>query len=302
MNIKRSARAMALLIGSVSIASAGIFFAQGTHLTMEGGRRMPVTASGGWPSHRSIDEDPVPSLIHRKHIGKPQYGDIKCAVEVGDLDDDMTAWFNKVVSGTTDRKSGSIILTDRRDTRKFTYHECWPVRYSFPGFDSVESECDPWEFSLRPSWTEGGPLRMKAKEKANRTKCANNLRMTFSNNGKPVRFELLETESVETVITEVDVDEDGEFDSLDCQVGNVVIFLSATQAKFFGDWMTRAQTNPYFKENKMEGAMVARTRSRGEVGAVYQGMQPISVAIMGDGSVRVEFVVAQAQLTAKPRN
>jgi phage tail-like protein len=75
--------------------------------------------------------------ITHKRAGKTKYKNIvlKRGLE-GDAP--MLEWYKKVVAGSTDRKSGSIIYLDREgnETLRYNFFEAWPTRWSAPELNS----------------------------------------------------------------------------------------------------------------------------------------------------------------------
>lgn len=83
--------------------------------------------------------------IVRKRPGKAKYANI--TLKRGDVNDGrLDPWYQKTLSGVTERKSGSIIyrksitvvLLDRRGApvRRYTFFEAWPCRWKAPELHS----------------------------------------------------------------------------------------------------------------------------------------------------------------------
>lgn len=284
-----------------TIAFAGPFFAESVHLhlkqTGKGTKIKSIT--GGWPTH-SVKYEMAHDYYTKKHIGNVKFEDITLSLEVGEVDSEVIDWANSFLQGKTDRKSGSVIYLDRAGAEVLRFANGAPNKIVLPGFDSRDETCTDWKIGFSIDDITGTPALMKAKEKANRTKCGSNLRMAFTNNGKETTFDVLETEEVATIILEADLDGDGEYEPLALNVGNVVVYLPAVQAGYFQEWMQRATENP--TGEKQTGHLKIRTDKKGSIDAMFGGMQPISVAKMADGSVRVEFCAAEEQLKANPRH
>lgn len=89
---------------------------------------------GGLKSETEVVEfkDGDDSITH-KRAGKPRYGDITVTRLVGS-DPSLHDWFKKVLAGTTDRKSGSVIYLDRagQEVLRYNFFEAWPCRWKAP--------------------------------------------------------------------------------------------------------------------------------------------------------------------------
>lgn len=72
-------------------------------------------------------------LMH-KRPGKTNYGNIVLKRGVTDGGDDIRQWYKKVLAGTTDRKSGSIIYLDRagQEVLRYNFFEAWPCKWKLP--------------------------------------------------------------------------------------------------------------------------------------------------------------------------
>ena len=81
-------------------------------------------------------DDPV---MH-KRPGRVKYGDI--TLKRGFVNDPsfdpLREWYKKVLAGTTDRKSGSVIYLDRagKEVMRYNLFEAWPCRWKAPELDS----------------------------------------------------------------------------------------------------------------------------------------------------------------------
>lgn len=78
-------------------------------------------------------DDPV---VH-KRPGRVKYGDITLKREFV-KDDALREWYKKVLAGTTDRKSGSVIYLDRagNEVMRYNLFEAWPCRWKAPELNS----------------------------------------------------------------------------------------------------------------------------------------------------------------------
>jgi hypothetical protein len=76
-------------------------------------------------------QDQVAQTAVRYRPGRPVFGNITFEGPLGGSDRALLEWFTKVRSGTTDRKSGSIIYLDRdgKEVMRYNFFEAWPVRY-----------------------------------------------------------------------------------------------------------------------------------------------------------------------------
>ncbi len=75
--------------------------------------------------------------ITHKRAGKAKYKNI--TLKRGQFSDPSVAdWLKKVLAGTTDRKSGSIIYLDREGSEilRYNFFEAWPVRWKIANRDS----------------------------------------------------------------------------------------------------------------------------------------------------------------------
>jgi len=75
---------------------------------------------------------PVDPIIH-KRPGGVRYGNLVLKRELVS-EDDLRAWYKKVLAGTTDRKSGSVIYLDRagQEVLRYNFFEAWPCRWKAP--------------------------------------------------------------------------------------------------------------------------------------------------------------------------
>jgi phage tail-like protein len=66
----------------------------------------------------------------RKRPGRPVYGNITFEAARGSAGP-LVEWYERVLAGQTDRKSGSIIYLDRtgNEVARYNFFEAWPVRY-----------------------------------------------------------------------------------------------------------------------------------------------------------------------------
>jgi phage tail-like protein len=65
--------------------------------------------------------------------GKPQYGNVTFQAEPGTgASQELLEWYKKVLAGQTERKSGSVILTDRmgQEIMRYTFLDCFLTSYS----------------------------------------------------------------------------------------------------------------------------------------------------------------------------
>ncbi len=98
---------------------------------------------GGLESETEVVEftnsgDPI---VH-KRPGAVKYGNIVLKRGVTDGGDDIREWYKKVLAGTTDRKSGSVIYLDRagQEVLRYNFFEAWPCKWSMPELDSSKNE------------------------------------------------------------------------------------------------------------------------------------------------------------------
>lgn len=306
MRFHRLTRASALLL--VAVSSAAFAF-QGSFPSFSvkfGGETTDIHfASGGWPTHEVI-HDIGPENLPKKHIGKPKFEDIKMTFE-HDWNGPMTAWLNECMSGRQQRTNFAILLqgSGGREKRTYNLFDTFPQRVVFPAFDSEEETSTLLQVSVSAGHVDGdgNGLRMKAKEKANRTKCSSNLRFGISEpGGAPKSFDVYSSEEVVTKLIPVDLDGDAQPDVVHVDVGNLVIYLPAVQAGYFMNWLEQVKTAPLEEKLKKLGLLEARIKNGPTLTAGFKGMFPISVAKMADGSVRVEFSSAEEQLKANPRH
>lgn len=80
--------------------------------------------------------------ITHKRAGKVKYGNIVLKRGVTDGGDELREWYKKVLAGTTDRKSGSIIYLDRagQEVLRYNFFEAWPCSWSLPELDNTENK------------------------------------------------------------------------------------------------------------------------------------------------------------------
>jgi|GEM_PF-7124341 len=305
MYCKRFLRVLPVFAFTASLSYAAFLTAPEAHLIFAGHSIALADVDGGWPSHEIVDPEKGPSAMHHKHIGGVKYEDIKVSVKMGQFDPIVLDTLNTALKGGYQLTSKfSIEIDGVRGAAPIDFFECWPHEIVSPGFDAVNEECTGWDISFGTSGGTGYPglYLMKAKEKANRTKCANNLRLVVNDGGKPRTFEVSKTEPVHGGCVPCDLDGDGYNDMMDVQVGPVVVYVPASQSGFFDQWMKMSGENPLYEGNKKDATLRILTGKLGEYDFSYSEMQPVAVTRMADGSVRVEFTTAKEQLEQKPRN
>jgi hypothetical protein len=305
MYCKRFVRVLPVFALTASLGYAALVVEPDLSILFGGSKIELVNASGGWPTHRVIQGffDENHPLKHQKKVGKPKFEDITVSMRVGQFDPIMLDYLNASLKGVKKSTDFSILLSKgKKNEVRYNFFEAWPTRIVTPGFDSDAGDCSDWEFSLRVGQTNGYPgmLKMKAKEKANRTKCANNMRLIVNEGGKPRIVDVTSCDPCETIVLEADLDGDGEYEPLGMNVGNVVLYAPASQAEYFHQWMRMGGENPLF-EGK-DATLRIQAEKFGLLEFSYTEMAPISVAPMADGSVRVEFKVSEEQLKANPRH
>lgn len=74
--------------------------------------------------------------ITHKRAGKAKYNNI--VLKRGLVNDALSEWYKKVLAGTTDRKSGSVIYLDRagQEVLRYNFFEAWPCRWKAPELNS----------------------------------------------------------------------------------------------------------------------------------------------------------------------
>jgi phage tail-like protein len=75
--------------------------------------------------------------ITHKRAGKTKYSNI--VLKRGFVNDaSLLEWYKKVLAGTTDRKSGSVIYLDRagQEVLRYNFFEAWPCRWKAPELNS----------------------------------------------------------------------------------------------------------------------------------------------------------------------
>jgi phage tail-like protein len=74
--------------------------------------------------------------ITHKRAGQAKYKNITLTRDV--TNDALTAWYEKVLAGKTDRKSGSVIYLDRagQEVLRYKFFEAWPCRWKAPELNS----------------------------------------------------------------------------------------------------------------------------------------------------------------------
>jgi hypothetical protein len=282
-----------------TLASAHAPFAESVHFFLKPGKTTKLkSVTGGWPARSVINEAIGGDWLQKKQLGKPKFEDISCSVDVGDLDEELTDWFNATIAGQRDFRGGGLILHEQSGVTRASFMDATPTKIVLPAFDSIEKTCTDWRFSISPTTVGGTPWLMKAKEKANRTKCSSNLRMIFSNDGKETGFDVWSTEEVQTIILEADLDGDGDLEPLGMNIGNVTIRLRDVHAGYFRDWMRRSGENPLYETKG--GHLRIRTDKQGDIDNWFDGMLPVSVTEMGDGSVRIEMIATNLRVRARP--
>jgi hypothetical protein len=298
MNCKRLVRVLPVFALTASLGYAA-FFAKEVTLTFQGHDMVLTDVDGAWLSHEVAHTVQQGSGIKRKHIGNVKYEDCRVSMRVGQFDPIMLDMLNGALSGKLSKESLSLSGPQGMD---LTYYGVRPHKIVTPGFDG--DTCSDWEFAFGFESGNGypGQYKMKAKEKANRTKCQADMRLILNDNGKPRIIDVTESEPVQTIIHEADLDGDGEFDSMSVDVGNVVVYVPAVQSGFFEEWMRASGENPLFEGNHKDGALRVRTDKFGSMEFDYRGLQPIAVTKMANGSVRVEFCAAEEQLKGNPRH
>jgi phage tail-like protein len=185
-----------------------------------------------WVETETQDYKDGSDPITHKRAGKAKYKNI--VLKRGFVNDcSIDSLIKKVLAGKTDRKSGSVIYLDRTGPTEMALEleEDFLVRFPASGAFAQDEDGD------------GPTVKMKAKEKANRTKCANNLRL--SQPTRPLGTSLSIDGSTFacggwtplTVHSHCpDVDGDGLPDRLSVDSSNIRIMLSAQDAGFVADW------------------------------------------------------------------
>lgn len=299
MDCKRFVRVLPVFALTASLSFA-TYFAKDVTLTFQGHEMTLTDVDGAYLSHELTHVVQQGSGVQLKQLGKPKYEDIKVSMRVGQFDPIMLDMMNSALKGHV---GGNYALElDGPNGMKLDYSGIQARRIVTPGFDAQDESCTEWQLGF--SFTSGtgypGQYLMKAKEKANRTKCGNNLRLMVPQGGRPKTFVVNSSDPVETTLTEVDLDGDGKIDAMSVDVGNVVLSVPGTYFGFFEDWMKKCSANPVFGAEDLLFSI--QTDRFGSMAFTYNAAQPISVVKMADGSVRVEFCVSGEQLQAKPRN
>ena len=76
--------------------------------------------------------------ITHKRAGKNKYKNL--ILKRGQVKDPaLLEWYKKVLAGQTERKSGSVILTDRmgQEIMRYNFFEAWPCRWKAPELNST---------------------------------------------------------------------------------------------------------------------------------------------------------------------
>ncbi|MEZ0325750.1 MAG: phage tail protein [Fimbriimonas sp.] len=185
-----------------------------------------------WVETETEDYKDGDDPITHKRAGKAKYKNI--VLKRGYVSDSsLDGLIKKVLAGTTDRKSGSVIYLDRTDSTemRMEFEEDFLVRFPASGAFAQDDDGD------------GPTVKMKAKEKANRTKCANNLRLKQPTRPTSTSLTIDGTPLPGGGWTAIfvrshcpDVDGDGFPDKLSIDSSNVRIMLSAADAAFIADW------------------------------------------------------------------
>lgn len=83
----------------------------------------------------------------QKRPGKVKYGNI-ILTRTFVKDDALREWYKKVLAGTTDRKSGSVIYLDRagNEVMRYNLFEAWPMRWKAPELNSKGDTVESIEF------------------------------------------------------------------------------------------------------------------------------------------------------------
>jgi phage tail-like protein len=79
--------------------------------------------------------------LTRKQPGKTKYANI--VLKQGRLNDSkLWDWYEKAIAGTTERKSGSIIVFDRhmKEVVRYNFFDAWPCRWKGPSLDRSSNE------------------------------------------------------------------------------------------------------------------------------------------------------------------
>lgn len=88
--------------------------------------------------------------ITHKRPGRVKYGNIVLKRGVMDESDEIRQWYKKVLAGTTDRKSGSIIYLDRagQEVLRYNFFEAWPCRWHLPEIDGIGNDVATEEIEI----------------------------------------------------------------------------------------------------------------------------------------------------------
>jgi phage tail-like protein len=83
-------------------------------------------------SIETVDEQTATGL--KKRPGKTKYANIILKRSAVGADASLLEWYRKVLSGSTERKSGSIIYLDRegKEVLRYNFFEAWPCRWKAP--------------------------------------------------------------------------------------------------------------------------------------------------------------------------
>ena len=78
----------------------------------------------------------------RKLPGKTSYSDIVLRRGTTGEDNTLYAWHKEVVSGTVNRRSGSVVVLDRagNETVRYNFFNAWPTEFSPSDFNATSSE------------------------------------------------------------------------------------------------------------------------------------------------------------------
>lgn len=123
---------------SVDAAKQKLFFPANFRVEIDGTVVEGIKEVSGIESELEVIEyrngdDP----ITHKRPGRVKYGDI--TLKRGFVKDDaLRAWYKKVLAGTTERKSASIIYLDRagNEVMRYNLFEAWPCRWKAPELSS----------------------------------------------------------------------------------------------------------------------------------------------------------------------
>lgn len=98
------------------------------------GRVIPgITAVSGIESSvEPVDEQTTSGL--KKRPGKTKFANITLKRSAVGADAALLEWYRKVLNGSTERKSGSIIYLDRegKELMRYNFFEAWPCRWKAP--------------------------------------------------------------------------------------------------------------------------------------------------------------------------